>query len=219
MASLSSGLGNGTQRSPLSPPGWDRLPGGLWRIRCVMWKEGKSQGLWGLNQVPAASGAGTVLGAPVGCSFRMEGSWGRAVLAVPGQQLWCPWDGGGGDIRVFDEIRMDMREKPLGLLEGDGSAEGRTGRAAPRRAGQRGLQVGNVPWQEREFLHGMDEVGRDPWSSSSPWSVLLRAVSRWVWNVPQGRRLQDRSGQAVLRCWTGPCSPHRLLHSDRGEGG
>lgn len=74
MASLS--LDNGTQRPPLSPPGWDKLPGGLWRIGCekVMGKRGKPGGLWGLNPAPAASGTGTVLGVPVGCGFRMEGS-------------------------------------------------------------------------------------------------------------------------------------------------
>lgn len=28
----------------------------------------------------------------------------REVGEVPGQQLWWPWAGGGGDIPVFDEI-------------------------------------------------------------------------------------------------------------------
>lgn len=85
-----------------------------------------------------------MLGVPAGRGFRMEGSWRRPVLAVPGRQLWCPWDGGDGDIRVFDEILMGEGVTPgspgrrwvsKGLdREGssrEGSSEGIAGREYP----------------------------------------------------------------------------------------
>nr|XP_041570849.1 uncharacterized protein LOC121469627 isoform X2 [Taeniopygia guttata] len=131
--------------------------GGLWRSDVGWWwVRGGGPGLWG-RALP-------------------QQLWERSVFCKGGenpswwchQQLCCPWAGGAGDIPVLQEILV-LREPALALLAQQ------TGGTAQR--------VGNVLWQRGEFLHRVDEAGRDP--GAHPVPGFLRDVSRWVWNLPR----------------------------------